>query len=202
VKGWKRGIGWGWVWGKDDEVGSLNAMTDASRAAALRLAQQGKVLTVGTLNAGTKRNIIPDQATFEATVRSFDPAVRATIAAMAERVCHGISTAHGVEADVEFRGEYPLTVNDPEQTRFALHVATDLFGPGTALSLPHPITGSEYFSRVLAEVPGAMIFLGALVDGHTPGTAPSNHSSRAAFDDQVLPLGAALYAELATRRLS
>ena len=33
LKGWTKGRGWGWVWGKDDEVGALNAMTDASRAA-------------------------------------------------------------------------------------------------------------------------------------------------------------------------
>ena len=33
-KGWKRGTGWGWIWGKDDEVGALNAMTDATRSAA------------------------------------------------------------------------------------------------------------------------------------------------------------------------
>jgi kynurenine formamidase len=47
IKGWKAGAGWGWVWGKEDEVGALNAMTDASRAAALKLAVQGKVYDLG-----------------------------------------------------------------------------------------------------------------------------------------------------------
>src|SRR5262245_47854418 len=47
IKGWKQGTGWGWVWGQGDEVGSLNAMTDQSRGAALRLAQQGKVYDLG-----------------------------------------------------------------------------------------------------------------------------------------------------------
>ena len=46
---WQRGKGWGWVWGKDDEVGSLNEMTDASRLAALRLATQGRVYDLGVL---------------------------------------------------------------------------------------------------------------------------------------------------------
>jgi len=47
VKGWVKGKGWGAVWGKDDEVGSLNAMTPASVKAALRLAQTGKVYDLG-----------------------------------------------------------------------------------------------------------------------------------------------------------
>jgi kynurenine formamidase len=47
IKGWKQGTGWGWIWGAGDEVGSLNAMTDQSRAGALRLAQQGKVYDLG-----------------------------------------------------------------------------------------------------------------------------------------------------------
>src|SRR5688572_482864 len=44
---WKKGQGWGWVWGKDDEVGALNEMSDASRLAALRLVRQGKVHDLG-----------------------------------------------------------------------------------------------------------------------------------------------------------
>jgi kynurenine formamidase len=44
---WQKGKGWGWIWGESDQVGALNAMTDASRAAALRLAQQGRVYDLG-----------------------------------------------------------------------------------------------------------------------------------------------------------
>lgn len=44
---WKSGVGWGWVWGDDDELGSLNEMTDASRLAALQLARQGKTYDLG-----------------------------------------------------------------------------------------------------------------------------------------------------------
>lgn len=47
LKKWQAGRGWGWVWGPDDEVGALNEMTDASRLAALRLVQQGKVYDLG-----------------------------------------------------------------------------------------------------------------------------------------------------------
>ena len=47
IKGWKKGTGWGWIWGKDDEIGSLNAMTNETRAAALRLATKGEVFDLG-----------------------------------------------------------------------------------------------------------------------------------------------------------
>jgi len=159
------------------------------------------VLTVGTFHAGTQRNVIPETATFEATVRTFDPAVRAVIARAARQVCEGVAAAHGVSVDVRYEQEYPVTVNDAAATRFALDVAAQLFGPDGALPMPNPLTGSEDFSRVVAQVPGAMLFLGALVDGYDESTAPSNHAPQAAFDDRVLPLGAALYAQLAVGRL-
>jgi kynurenine formamidase len=47
LKKWKPGVGWGWVWGKDDEIGAMNELTDQSRAAALRLATSGKVYDLG-----------------------------------------------------------------------------------------------------------------------------------------------------------
>ncbi|MSU61011.1 MAG: cyclase family protein [Pedosphaera sp.] len=47
LKKWEKGKGWGWVWGTNDEVGSLNEMTDASRLAALRVVKQGKTYDLG-----------------------------------------------------------------------------------------------------------------------------------------------------------
>jgi hypothetical protein len=49
LEGWERGRGWGWVWGPDDEVGALNALTDAARLAALRQISQGRVYDLGVL---------------------------------------------------------------------------------------------------------------------------------------------------------
>ncbi len=49
MKKWQKGKGWGWVWGKDDEVGALNEQTDASRLAALRLGREGRVYDLGVL---------------------------------------------------------------------------------------------------------------------------------------------------------
>jgi len=159
------------------------------------------LVTVGMFTAGTRRNVIPETATFEATARAFSEASMARLRERSVRLCTQIAAAHGLTADVSFTGEYPVTSNDPGHADFALEVAAAEFGPDRAVRLPDPIMGSEDFSRVLAEVPGAFVFLGAGV-GDDPVTAPINHSPQARFDDSVLPDAARLLAELAWARLA
>ena len=159
-------------------------------------------LTVGSLHAGTRRNIIPEKATFEATVRTFDPAIRVQVRDLAIRVCQGVAAAHGLEVEIEYLEEYPVTVNDADSVRFALRVAADMLGEDRVAVMEKPVTGTEDFSRVIQKVPGALMFLGACLQGRDPDTAPSNHSPHAGFDDAVIPDGAALYAEFAVRRLA
>ncbi|WP_329244529.1 M20 family metallopeptidase [Actinoallomurus sp. NBC_01490] len=158
------------------------------------------VLTVGTLHAGTRRNVLPATATFEATIRTFGDSVAVRVGEEALRLIHGIADAHGVRADAHFVRERPATVNDAAETAFVEQTIRTVFGDDLHESLSHPFTGAEDFSRVLAEVPGSFVALGALPAGANPRHAAYNHSGRAVFDDAVLPLGAALYAELAMRR--
>jgi amidohydrolase len=158
------------------------------------------LVTVGMFSAGSRGNVIPDRATFQATLRAFGAESMARLQDSSVRLCTQIATAHGLTAEMSFGGEYPVTVNDPEHADFALAVAGDLFGRDRTLLLRDPIMGSEDFSRVLAEVPGAFVFLGACA-GDDPATAPTNHSPLARFDESVLPDAALLLAELARRRL-
>jgi amidohydrolase len=157
------------------------------------------VVTVGTFHAGTRRNIIPDDASFEATLRSFSPETAARVGDRAVQVCRGIAAAHGLDIDVTYEPEYPATINDVGAYDFVADTIRDVFGEERFTEMAEPITGSEDFSRVLERVPGAYLFLGACPTD--PATAPDNHSPRARFDDSVLGDGAALLAELAVRRL-
>ncbi|WP_235486112.1 M20/M25/M40 family metallo-hydrolase, partial [Frankia sp. AvcI1] len=113
-----------------------------------------------------------------------------------------IADAHGVTADVEYVPERPATVNHPAETALAARAVAETFGERRYTALAHPLACSEDFSRVLAQVPGSFVALGATAAGADPNTAPFNHSPRARFDETVLPDGAALYAELATRALA
>ena len=47
IEGWRKGVGWGWIWGARDEVGALNAMTNETVRDAMRLAQNGKIYDLG-----------------------------------------------------------------------------------------------------------------------------------------------------------
>jgi hippurate hydrolase len=160
------------------------------------------VVTVGSFHAGTQSNVIPDEARFEATIRSFSPAAHGRIGAEAVELCRGIARAHGLEVDVECEVLYPVTVNDDGQSGFLAATAAELFGPGRCQILGSPVSGSEDFSLVLESVPGAMAFLGACPRGSDPSAAPFNHSPRAMFDEDVLADGASLYAALALGSLS
>jgi hippurate hydrolase len=160
------------------------------------------VLTVGVLAGGTRRNVIPDTASFEATVRRFSEVNAERLHEAIGRVLDGVAAAHGVAVEWELTGEYPLTVNDAEQTAFAADVIRELVGEERYVELERPISGSEDFSRVLAAVPGAFVGLGACPPDLDPLQAPYNHSPRARFDDSVLGEAAAVYAGLAAQRLA
>ncbi|MER5184529.1 M20 family metallopeptidase [Streptomyces sp. NPDC002896] len=160
------------------------------------------VVSVGSFHAGTQHNVIPETATFEATVRSYSDENHNRLAEGLPRLVHSIAAAHGLDADVDYQVLYPVTVNDPQETGFALETARDLVGDDQVWVSPQPASGSEDFSLVLQQVPGAMLLLGAAPQGCDPAAAPMNHSPQAVFDDAVLPRQAALLTELATARLS
>lgn len=158
------------------------------------------VVTVGLIQGGTRRNVIPDEARFEATIRSFSSEARARIRQVAPELCRDIAAAHGLTAEADYLDEYPPTVNDAGHTDFVARTVAEVFGQERWESMPHPSAGAEDFSRVLQEVPGAYLFLGAH-PGDDPAQCPTNHSPRAVFVDEVIPDGILLHAELAFRAL-
>jgi len=158
------------------------------------------VVTVGFFQGGTKRNIIPDTAEFDATVRTFSPEARERMREESVRLCEHVAAAYGLEVDAVYSAEYPVTVNDSTHADFAADVAREVFGEDGYEHMESPLTGAEDFSRVLEEVPGCYLFLGAHT-GNDWLDAPSNHSPRATFDDSVLPRGALLHTEVAIRAL-
>ncbi len=158
------------------------------------------VITVGQFHAGTKANIIPDTAEFQATIRTFSADNRARIQIEAVRLCKSIAEGYGLKAEVSVVEQYPVTINNDTHAKFVGTVAAELFDDEGFMEMPHAIAGAEDYSRVLEAVPGSYIFLGASVDKDFT-KSEVNHSPRAMFDDSVLYRGTALLSELAVRSL-
>ena len=158
------------------------------------------VVTVGYFHAGTKANIIPGEAKFEVTIRAFSLIAREKILREAKLLCEKTGEAYGLEVDAVVMGQYPVTINNSEHAQFVADTARDLFGAESYAPMEFPIAGAEDFSRVLLEVPGSYMFLGACTSDNF-ATAASNHSALATFDDSVLSRGVEMHAELAIRAL-
>jgi len=160
------------------------------------------VLTIGSFHAGTTDNVIPDEARLLGSLRTFSAETRSRVMEHAVRLAEDIAAGHGLTATAGFPTGYPVTVNNDDEVSFAQRTVTELYGNGRIITQPFPLTGAEDFSFVLEQVPGAFVMLGACPPGADPATAAYNHSADAVFDDAVLGDGAALYAELALRRLA
>lgn len=158
------------------------------------------VLNVGSFHAGTKANIIPSEAKFEATIRTFSIASREQILRESVQLCEKVAAAYGLTADALVVEGYPPTINNEHHANFVAETVSEVFGADQYLPMPFPIAGAEDFSRVLAQVPGSYMFLGASMSADYT-TAPTNHSALAAFDDVVLQKGVQMHAELAIRAL-
>jgi hippurate hydrolase len=160
------------------------------------------VVTVGSLTAGTKSNIIPDSATLLVNIRTYDNAVRDRVVGSIERIVRGECAAAGTpsEPDFEFYDQFPLTSNDPAVTDRVTAAFTAHFGADAVLQAGRQ-TASEDFSRIpdAFGVPYTFWLLGG-VDSETYRAAaqrgtvaqdiPANHSPKfAPVIDPTLSIG-------------
>ena len=182
-----------------DPVPAAAAMVGALQTALTRRidAHHPAVLTIAHISAGTTDNVIPETAFMEGTLRTLSEATRTQMHEEIHRVCRHTALAHGCTADIVIDAGYPVTVNDPEAAERLEAVTDAALGPGRTVSMATPIMGAEDFSYVLAEVPGALAFLGGCPPGVMPHEAAPNHSNRVVFDEAAMTAGVAVYAGLA-----
>jgi amidohydrolase len=155
------------------------------------------VVTVGAIHGGTASNIIPSEVRISGTIRSLDEDVRRR--AWAElRNTVGLSRALGGDFQLEIEEGFPVMVNEAGMAGLIREVAVDLLGADNALP-GEPEMGAEDFSVLMAQAPGAMFFLG--VGPEDSERARQLHSADFDLDENALPIGAALLAEVALRYL-
>ena len=149
------------------------------------------VLTVGEIGAGTAFNIIPETARLGGTVRTLNEDLRKRMPERIEAVARGVAGGMRADAYLDYTFSYPVTRNDADAANRALGVAGGLFGEEVVLELANPSMGAEDFAYFLEKVPGAFVWLGVGED------VSGLHTPQFAFDEEILPRGAALLAALA-----
>jgi amidohydrolase len=159
------------------------------------------VVTVGQITAGTTNNIIPETATIVGTIRTVSERTRSMVHDNIRRVAEKVAEAHGATAEPEVILGYPVTSNHDQFADFTLDTARAVLGDRNVHRMPNPIMGAEDFSYVLQRVPGTMMFLGGTHPDRDVRTAPANHSNLVVFDEEAMPVGVELYAQMALRHL-
>jgi amidohydrolase len=152
---------------------------------------QAAVVTIGALQAGTKDNVIPDEALLKLNVRTFDEQVRTRVLDAIRRIVEAEATASGAPRPPEMTmtEHYPLTVNDPDHTARVAAALRSRFGDDRVRELAAPVSASEDFGSFGTEwgVPSVFWYVGgtdadayreAERAGRVAQDIPTNHNPR------------------------
>ena len=166
----------------------MRLQTIVSREVA---ASEPVIVTIGSLQAGTRGNVIPDDAVLQINVRTFDDEARTRVLTAIERIVKAEATASGAPEEPEFTyfDHFPLTVNEPKATKHVAAALRGYFGADRVTELVDPLPVSEDFGSFGAEwgVPSVFWYVGgtdpqlyqqAEKAGRIAEDVPTNHSSK------------------------
>ena len=152
------------------------------------------ILTIGQIIAGDACNIIPERGYFTGTIRTFNQQVREHAKRRFIEIVNGMCATFGGHADIEWTTEMAPTINDPAVTPELLGYIRELVGEENMAEVPASM-GSEDFSEVLLNVPGSYLNLsfGSKEEGYLFG----GHHPKIRHNEDALPIGSAIYAQVA-----
>ncbi len=175
-----------------DPIVAASAIVMAAQTIVSRNADplEAAVLSVTMFNAGSADNIIPQKAELRGTVRTLKPEMRDIMETRLAEVVAQVGAAYGVRAELEYRRDYPVTVNDEVEAHHAADIAARVVGEQNVTRNIVPTMGGEDFSFMLNTVPGAFIFAGV-------GENVANlHNEAYDFNDELIPVGCSYWATL------
>ncbi len=155
------------------------------------------VISITQFHAGTANNVIPHQAVLDASIRTVSRETRDTIRARFQAICRSFADQYGVEIRCDYREGYPVTLNHDDNVDRLAEAARAVVGADMVDTETVPLMGSEDFSYMLEERPGAFIFIGGGDETHIH----SVHHPEYDYNDEVLATGASLWATLVEREL-
>lgn len=189
-------------WSGVDPITISAQVVNALQAIVARqtnLALAPAVVTIGSIQGGVRRNIIPDSVVMSGTIRMFDAAMQKDIHARIIRTVKDIAASWGATADVTIGAGTPVLVNDPGLTarmRPTLERYARRAMPGI------PWTPSEDFAFFAQRAPSLFVFMGVTPDSVKVEDAAPNHSPRFFADESALPYGIQVMSGLAVDYLT
>ena len=154
------------------------------------------VVTVGTFNAGSAPNVIPDTATLTGTVRTLDQSVRERTAERMATLVGGVATALGGSATLDYRWGYPALVNDTDMAQLVLETAAEVVGPDNVVVIPPSMPGED-MSYFLQRVPGCMFVVGSMNEER--GLIWGHHHPRFDIDEASMAIGVEMMTSVVMR---
>ncbi len=158
----------------------ISRQTELTKAAA--------VITVGSMHAGIRRNIIPETATLEGTIRTFDADMQKKVHEKIKTTAINIAQSAGATAEVGIDILYPVTYNDPPLTRMMAPSLERAVGKANA-KVVAPVTMAEDFSFFQQKVPGFFFFVGAYPADMKLTAQPTHHTADFMIDERCLVIG-------------
>ncbi|MEP1208899.1 MAG: amidohydrolase [Rhizobiaceae bacterium] len=154
---------------------------------------QQVVLSVTKMSSGTAYNVMPDIAELGGTMRFLDENTGEELRQKMRAMGEGVARMYGVEVEFTFDQIFSVLENNPDCADAVFQLARQVVGDARCHKITRTDMGSEDFADMLKIVPGAYFTLGhgESVPLHNPGFL---------IDDAMLPIGAALYSEIALQR--
>jgi hippurate hydrolase len=155
------------------------------------------VLSVTGITGGDAYNVIPQTAKLFGTARTMQHSTMELLEAGMRRIAKGVAEGFGATAETDFRVLFAPLDNDPARTTAIADAAAKVAGEANVERNGPSVMASEDFSFMMEAVPGAYINIG---NGDTVGSCPV-HNPGYNFNDEAIPLGAAMFATLIEQEL-
>ncbi len=156
------------------------------------------VVSITQFHAGSAGNVIPEGAWLHGTVRTLKPETRDMIEHEMARIVEMTAAAHGATARLDYQRGYPQVINNEDATNRAAEAAAKIVGADNLIRSAVPRMGGEDFAYMAQKVPGCFVRVGQARPGVE--NVPV-HNPRYDFNDEILPIGASLWAALAEQEL-
>jgi amidohydrolase len=153
------------------------------------------IVTVGKISAGTKHNIIPDEARFGGTIRALSDRQLLSLIAGVKKVAQSTARSHGARAEVLFDKAYPPGYNDPAASSRAFAALSAVLGKRRVVWRTRPTMLAEDFSSFQRRAPGVYVHLGVRPAGRK--NVPGIHTPHFNPDERAILTGIAVHAALA-----